>query len=92
MDRATEAWKSANIRSYTSAFQPSAHAPSEHEIENMRILMKELNPMVKDVENLNQKLIKFLPIRESTLRLIAETIVSLNLKYRDVNIAKVNIR
>ena len=91
MDRAKKAWEGANIRSYTSAFPPTVQQPSESEIENVTSMMKDLWYKVDDVQKLYQKLIEFLPVREKTLQLIAAAIVFLNVKHRDVNIAKVKL-
>ena len=90
MERAKKALKSVNVASYTSAFESTVPMPSEREIEKMKDMMKDLKPKVNAIKELYKKLEEFLPMREKTLRIIAEAIVSLNLRHRKVNIAKVS--
>ena len=78
-----------NIKSYTSAFEPSVPAPSDSEIEKVKGMMEELKPKIHDVNELHTKLCAFIPVRERTLQLVGEAIEFLNEKHRKVNIAKV---
>ena len=88
---AKEVWKSANIRCYTSAFQPSVQLPSEVEIDNMQSLMEDLKPNVADVKRLHYLLTNFIPDRDKLLLTLNEEISFLNVQHLNVNIAKVNI-
>ena len=90
MSRAKEVWKSANIRCYTSAFQPSVQPTSDVEIDNMRTLMKDLKPNVADVKRLQDLLTDFIPERDKLLLLMNEAISFLNEQHLNVNIAKVS--
>ena len=90
MERAKKTWKELNIKSYTSGFEPTLKVPSDHEIGRMKDIMKKIDKGVPIVHELYQKLKAFLPIRQKTLRLIAEAILTLRLRHRKVNIAKVS--
>ena len=89
MAKAKEKWEKLNVRSYTSSFEAGVEMPTASEIERMRDMMEDLKPKVEAIKQLYRKLEEFLPVREKTLRLIAEAIVDLNIRHRKVNIAKV---
>ena len=91
MAKAKEMWEKLNVWSYTSGFEPVIEMPTDTEIERMRAMMEDLKPKVGAIKQLYRKLVEFLPVREKTLRLIAEAIVDLNNKHRKVSIAKVII-
>ena len=90
MDRAKKVWEKVNVSSYTSAFEAGVEMPTDSEIKRIRSMMEDLKPKVGAIKQLYRKLVEFLPVREKTLRLIAEAIVDLNIRHRKVNIAKVN--
>ena len=90
MDRAKKVWEKVNVSSYTSAFEAGVEMPTASEIERIRSMMEDLKRKVGAIKQLYRKLVEFLPVREKTLRLIAEAIVDLNIRHRKVNIAKVN--
>ena len=54
-----EVLSKVNVKSYTSAFEPSMPMPSDCDIEQMKGMMEELKPKVK---NLYKKLCEFIPV------------------------------
>ena len=90
MAAAKKVLSNVNVKSYTSAFEPSTPMPSDCEIEKIKGMMEELKPKVDDVQRLHKKICDFFPVRNETLKLVGEAIEFLNEKHRKVNIAKVN--
>ena len=90
MAAAKKVLSKVNVKSYTSAFEPSMPMLSDCDIEKMKGMMEELKPKVDDVKRLHKKICEFIKVRDDTLKLIGEAIEFLNEKHRKVNIAKVN--